>query len=107
MNGFCSTTEAGGDVKLYLKTTGEQALFEWKIKREKYMHQLSAYAEFYTGIMIAAPLFLVALFSIMSFVQRQVMGFDILFLTRASTYLLIPLINLGFLLFLKGMEVEM
>ena len=40
--GFASTTEAGGNVRLFLRNAGQQALFEWRIKREKFMQQLSA-----------------------------------------------------------------
>ena len=104
--GFVSTTEAGGDVRAYLKSVGEQALFEWKMKREKFLQQLSAYAEFYTGILIAAPLFIISLFAVMNMIQPTIAGYDILFLTRLSIYLLVPILNIGFLLFLKGVEVE-
>ena len=105
--GFVTTTESGGDIKLYLKNTGEQALFNWKMKREKFLQQLSAYAEFYTGIVIAAPLFIVSLFAVMGMIQPTIMGFGILELTKISIYFVIPAINIGFLLFLRGMEVEM
>jgi len=105
--GFVTTTESGGDVKVYLKGAGEQALFDWRMKRERYLQQLDAYAEFYTGIMIAAPLFIVALFAVMNMIQPTVAGFDILFLTKASIYGGIPMLNLAFLAFLQGTEVEM
>lgn len=105
--GFVTTTESGGDVKLYLKNAGQQALFEWRMKRERFLQQLSAYAEFYTGLLIAAPLFIIALFSVMNMIQPTVAGYDILFLTKLSIYLVVPLLNGGFLLFLRGMEVEM
>lgn len=105
--GFVTTTESGGDIKVYLKSTGNQALFDWRIKRQRFLQQLSAYAEFYTGIFIAAPLFIIALFSVMSMINPEMAGFDILFLTQASVYFLIPILNIGFLLFLKGTEVEM
>jgi len=105
--GFVTTTESGGDVKIYLKNVGQQALFDWRIKREKYLQQLSAYAEFYTGILIAAPLFIIALFAVMAMIQPTVAGYDILFLTKLSIYLIVPALNGGFLLFLRGTEVEM
>ena len=104
--GFASTTEAGGNVRLFLKNAGQQALFEWRIKREKFMQQLSAYAEFYTGILIAAPLFMIALFGVMNIIQPKIGGYDILFLSRLL-YIIIPAINIGFLMFIKGTEVEM
>lgn len=105
--GFITTTESGGDIKLFLKNSGEQALFDWKIRREKFLQQLSAYAEFYTGILIAAPLFIIALFAVMNMIQPNIGGFDILFLTRVSIYLVIPLVNIVFLAFLRGVEVEL
>ena len=105
--GIVSATEAGGDVKNYLKVSGEQALFNWRIKREKFLQQLSAYAEFYTGILIAAPLFIIALFSVMGMISPTLGGFDILTLTKMSIWILVPILNLAFLGFLKGMEVEM
>lgn len=105
--GMVSATEAGGDVKSYLKMSGEQALFNWRIKREKFLQQLSAYAEFYTGILIAAPLFIIALFSVMGMISPTLGGFDILTLMKLSIWILVPILNLGFLAFLRGMEVEM
>lgn len=105
--GIVSATESGGDVKSYIKNAGEQALFDWKLKREKFMQQLSAYAEFYTGILIAAPLFIISLFAVMNMIQPNIGGYDILTLTKLSIYILVPLMNVGFLMFLKGVEVEM
>ncbi len=104
--GIISATESGGDVKTYIKNAGEQAMFDWKLKREKFMQQLSAYAEFYTGILIAAPLFIISLFAVMNMIQPNIGGFDILTLTKLSIYILVPFLNIGFLLFLKGVEVE-
>ena len=104
--GFITTIDSGGDLKLFLKSAGEQALFDWRIKREKFLQQLSMYAEFYTGVLIAAPLFIVSLFAVMSFIQPNLGGFDILTLTQLSIYGLIPGINAVFLMFIKGMEVE-
>ncbi|MBI2547242.1 MAG: type II secretion system F family protein [Candidatus Aenigmarchaeota archaeon] len=105
--GIINATESGGDVKTYIKNAGQQALFDWKLKREKFMQQLSAYAEFYTGILIAAPLFLIALFAVMNMIQPTIGGFDILTLTKLSIYILVPFLNIAFLVFLKSVEVEM
>lgn len=105
--GFVTTTESGGDIKTFLKTTGQQALFEWRMKREKFLQQLSAYAEFYTGLLIAAPLFIVALFSVMNMISPTMAGFNILDLMKLSIYIIVPVLNGGFILFLRGVEVEM
>jgi len=105
--GLVSTIDGGGDLKTYLKNAGEQSLFTWRIKRQKYIQQLSTYAEFYTGLFIAAPLFIISLFSVMYLIQPQLGGFDIFQLMKLSVYILVPVLNLGFLLFLQITQVEM
>jgi len=104
--GFITTTESGGSIKLYLKEVGEQTIFEWRTKREKFIRFLDTFAEFYTGIIIAAPMFLIALLSVMSMIEPNIGGWSILDLTRISVYVVVPLINIGFVLFLHGIEVE-
>ena len=106
LQGLITTIEGGGDLKTYLKSAGEQSLFNWGIKRQKYLNQLSTYAEFYTGILIASPLFLVSLFSVMNMIQPQLGGFPISQLMQLSVYLIIPALNIGFLLFLHMTQVE-
>ena len=105
--GLVSTIEGGGNLKTYLTNTGQQTLFTWRMKRQKYLQQLSAYAEFYTGLLIAAPLFIISLFSVMYMIQPQLGGMDILQLMKISIYLLVPALNLGFMLFLQLTQVEM
>jgi flagellar protein FlaJ len=104
--GFATTIEAGGNIKTFLKTMGEQALFEWRIKREKFLQQLTTIAEFYTGILIAAPLFIISLFAVMNMIQPTLGGFEIFDLMKLSIYVLVPLINITFLIFLSGIEVR-
>lgn len=104
--GFITTTESGGDLKAFLKSAGQQALFDWRIKREKFLQQLQAYAEFYTGLLIAAPLFIIALFSVMSLIQGSISGFNLIDLMKLSIYGIVPILNGAFLMFLKGVEVE-
>jgi len=104
--GFASTIESGGSLKIYLKNMSEQTLFHWRMKREKYLQQLSTYAEFYTGILIAAPLFIISLFSIMNMIEPNLGGVGILQLMRLSIYLLIPILNVAFIFFLSSTQVE-
>jgi flagellar protein FlaJ len=105
--GLVSTIEGGGDLKTYLRNAGEQSLFTWRMKRQKYLQQLSAYAEFYTGLLIAAPLFIISLFSVMYMIQPELGGYDILTLMRVSIYILVPTLNIGFLIFLHSTQIEM
>lgn len=104
--GLISTIEAGGSVTTYLREAGKEALFEWRMRRERFLNQLSTYAEIYVGVLIAAPLFIVSIFATMVLIQPVIAGIYVLDLMKMSIYGLVPLLNIGFLLFLRRVEVE-
>ncbi|MBI5347009.1 MAG: type II secretion system F family protein [Candidatus Aenigmarchaeota archaeon] len=97
--GIISTIETGGDLKSYLEGTAKDALFAYELKRERFLNTLTTYADFYTSVLIAAPLFFVSILSMMSLVGGQVLGMDITTAMRLGIYLVIPLLNIGFILF--------
>jgi flagellar protein FlaJ len=105
--GFVTTTESGGNIKLYLKTVGEQTLFDYRKKRERYIRTLDMFSEIYTGIVISAPLFMVAMLAIMNMVQPNIGGWTIKDLAWLGTYVMVPVLNIGVLILLFTMEVEM
>ncbi|MCS7106232.1 MAG: type II secretion system F family protein [Candidatus Aenigmarchaeota archaeon] len=107
--GFVTTTEAGGSMKEYLKTSGVRALFEWRIRRERFLQQLTTYAEIYIGLLIAAPLFIISLFAVMNTIPGATTlgGIEILSLMELTIYVILPVLNIGFLMFLRSVEVEM
>ncbi len=98
--GVVSTIETGGDLKIYLENAAKEALFEYRLKREKYMQTLSTYADFYTAVLIAAPLFFVSVLSVMSLVGGEVFGLSIPVAMRLGVYAMIPLMNTMFLMFI-------
>ena len=100
MQGILSTIETGGNLKDYLQVQGKQALFDYKLKRERYMQSLSTYADFYTAVMIAAPLFLIALLAIMNMIGGKIGGMDINDLMQLGIYVAIPLMNTAFIAFI-------
>ena len=104
--GFVTTTEAGGNVRNFLKSAGEQALFEWRMKREKFIRQLDTVSEIYTGVVVVAPFFIISLFSIMNLLQPTIAGYSIFEVMQLSIYLIIPLLNVIFMIFLRGIEVQ-
>lgn len=97
--GIVSTITSGGDMKVFLDNSGKEALFDYKLKREKYLQTLSTYADFYTAVLIAAPLFFVSILSIMSLIGGQILGLSIPTAMRLGIYVLIPAMNMIFLLF--------
>ena len=97
--GIVSTITSGGDMKVFLDNSGKEALFDYRLKREKYLQTLSTYADFYTAVLIAAPLFFVSILSIMSLIGGNILGLSIPTAMRLGIYVLIPAMNMIFLLF--------
>lgn len=98
--GIISNTETGGNLKGFLENSAKEALFDYKLKREKYTQTLSTYADFYTAVLIAAPLFFVSVLSILSLIGGQIFGLSIPVAIRLGVYVLMPLLNTIFILFI-------
>jgi flagellar protein FlaJ len=103
--GILSTVETGGNLENFLKEKADEALFEFKIDREKEIERLSTYASFYTAILIAAPVFLVTILSVMNLLGGTLLGFAIRDLMWMGVHILIPVLNVLFILFL-GIKVN-
>lgn len=98
--GMISTIETGGELQGFIREKANEALFEFKIEKEKEIERLGTYASFYTAIMIAAPVFLVVILSIMNLLGGNILGFQIRDLMWLGIHIVIPLLNLGFIAFL-------
>ena len=105
--GMVSVVEGGGNINQYLKQISAVAMFDYKIKRKKYLESLSTFGDIYTVILITAPLFIIALLTIMNLVpSATVGGMDIVTLMYATTYVMIPFLNIAFLVFLYIIQPE-
>lgn len=119
LDGMTTIIEAGGNLQLFLKTQSDKALFEYRIKREKYLEVLSTYADFYTAVLIMAPMFLIAILAIMNMIGGDMMGMPItgsgdifagtykVGVMDLGIYLLIPVVNIAFILFVHLTQPEL
>ncbi|MCD6557428.1 MAG: type II secretion system F family protein [Candidatus Aenigmarchaeota archaeon] len=98
--GIVSTIDTGGSLTQYLKNAAKEALFNYRLKREHYLSTLSTYADLYTAVMIAAPLFFISILSVMSLIGGRVMGMDITDAMKIGVYGVIPMLNTIFIMFL-------
>jgi len=99
--GILAIIEGGGDIKSYLKEMASIALFNYKLARKRYLETLSTYADIYTAILIAAPLFLVATLAIINILPGATLaGLDVNTVMQIGTYLGIPAVNIIFIAFL-------
>lgn len=104
--GILSTIKTGGNLKSYLQVKASEALFIYRIRREEHLQALSTYADFYTAVMIAAPLFLISILAIMNVVGGTIEGMTIGEIMNLGIYIVIPATNIAFILFIHFTQPE-
>lgn len=97
--GIVSNIETGGNLIMYLNEISDKALFDYRIKREKYLKTLSTYADIYTALLVAAPLMFIAMLATMGIIGGEIMGLGIPELIFLITWVVLPMMNIGFLVF--------
>lgn len=105
-DGFISTVETGGDLKHFLEQKAEEAMLSYKLERQKYTESISTYSDIYTGLLIAAPLFFVVALSLVSLLGGKIASFDVNTVIALGTYMIIPLLNCAFIVFLELTQPE-
>lgn len=98
--GITTTIEKGGNLVDYIKEMSDKALFEYSIRREKYLKTLSTYADIYTALLVAAPLMMLAILGVMSIIGGEVLGLGIGDLITLITWVVLPAVNASFLAFI-------
>lgn len=106
LDGFVSTVEAGGDLVNYLKQKSDESMLSYNLERQKYNETISTYSDIYTGIMIAAPLFFMSTLSIVNLMGGKIGNIDVNSLLAIAIYLVLPGVNLAFLLFVHYNQPE-
>jgi flagellar protein FlaJ len=106
LQGILTTIQTGGSLNIFLKEEAEKAMFDYRIKRNKYVQQLTIYADFYTALLIAAPLIFVIMLPVLGVMQGELFGLTIEELINLGLISLIML-NIGFLIFLHLTQPKM
>jgi archaellum biogenesis protein FlaJ (TadC family) len=76
-------------------------MLQYKLERQRYTESISTFSDIYTGIMVASPLFFVAVLSLVSILGGTVGNMDINTLMVLGTYVAIPAMNLLFMGFME------
>lgn len=106
LTGLVTTIETGGSLKRYLTSKAKDAMMNYKLERKKYIESLSTYSDVYTGVLIAAPLLFFVTLAIIQMMGGAIMGLSAKFLAMIGTYVVLPLLNLGFIVFLNFIQPE-
>ncbi len=104
LNGLVVTIEGGGDLKSFLNSKADEIMTNYRLERKKYVEVLSTYSDVYTGVLIAAPLLFFMTLAIIRMFGTDIMGVSIATLASVGTYGVIPLLNVGFILFLNVIQ---
>jgi archaeal flagellar protein FlaJ len=105
-DGLINTIESGGDFTKFLEQKATESLENYELDRKKYTESVATYSDIYTAILIAAPLFFVAALSLVSLLGGNVGNIEVKVLVIVGTYLVIPLLNIAFLIFLQVSQPE-
>lgn len=106
LNGMIGSIESGGNIKSFLKSKSEDTLIRYRLDRMKYVETLSTYTDIYTAILIAAPLLFVIVLVLISIVGSKLGGLEIGFIEKIGTFVVVPALNIGFIIFMNIVQPE-
>jgi len=106
LNGIVSTIETGGDLRGYLDGKAIDTLATYKLERKKYVEMIATYSDIYTSILIAAPLLFVTTLTIINVIGGQLGGLSVSTIATVGTFIVIPLLNIAFMVFLNLTQTE-
>ena len=84
----------------------EDTMNTYRLERKKYVETLSTYSDIYTGILIAAPLLFMVTLAIINILGGVIAGLSVGTLALFGTYIVIPFLNIVFILFLNIVQPE-
>jgi archaeal flagellar protein FlaJ len=99
--GMISTIETGGDIRQYLSDKSKDSLNKYRLDQKKRLEAIATYSEVYTGFLIAGPLLFIVTFAILEKVSPVVSGIPISTLATMGTFVVLPFLNILFILFLE------
>jgi flagellar protein FlaJ len=108
LSGIVNIIETGGDLKQYLKDKSNDSLNDYKLVRKRYVETIGTYSEIYTAILIVAPLLFIVILTIISGIgQTEIAGVSINLIQKLGIFLFLPLLNIGFMMFISIIQPEM
>jgi flagellar protein FlaJ len=101
LQGIITTSISGGDLKIYFMTKAEQYMKENRVEQRGTLETLGVLAESFVTVVVAAPLFLIVMMSVMAMMGGGGMSMTMLYIIVG---LMIPLCQLMFIIFIRGMK---
>jgi flagellar protein FlaJ len=99
LQGIITTSTSGGSLKVYFMNKGDQFMKENRVEQLSTMETLGVMAESFVTVVVAAPLFLLIMMSVMAMMGGQG-GTSFLYLI---VFVMIPVCQFAFIVLLYGM----
>jgi flagellar protein FlaJ len=104
LQGAITTVTSGGDLRTYFLAKSEEYMRENRRVQKEFLETLGVLAESYVTVVVAAPLFLIIMMSVMTMVGGG-MGSSVLILYLIA-FIMLPLSHLGFAVVIKSSSPE-
>lgn len=98
LQGAITTTSSGGDLTSYFRQKAARYQWENRVEQKTFIETMGLMAETYVTAAVAGPLFLIVMVAII-----VLMGSGEMTQLQLIIYLLLPVINIGFMMGLKSM----
>jgi archaeal flagellar protein FlaJ len=104
LQGAITTLTSGGDLRTYFNNKAEQFIYENRQEQKRFLDGLGVLAESFVTVVVAAPLFLIVILSVMTSLGGS--AEQTLTLGYALVLVLLPLSQAGFAMTIKTMTPE-
>jgi len=103
LQGAITTITSGGDLKRYFLAKADEYMRENRRLQKEFLETLGVMAESYVTVVVAAPLFLIIMFSVMALFGG---GQSTKLIMYLLAFIMLPVANLGFALAIESMSPE-
>jgi len=103
LQGAITTITSGGDLKKYFMAKADEYMRENRRTQKEFLETLGILAESYVTVVVAAPLFLIIMLSVMSLFGGPANTALVLYLIA---FIMLPIANLGFAVAIQSMAPE-
>jgi len=103
LQGAITTITSGGDLKKYFMAKADEYMRENRRTQKEFLQTLGVLAESYVTVVVAAPLFLIIILSVMSLFGGPANTALILYFIA---FIMLPLANIGFAVAIQSMAPE-
>lgn len=104
LQGAITSLTSGGDLRTYFYNKADQYLYENRQDQKRFLDGLGVLAESFVTVVVAAPLFLIVILSVMTSLGGS--AYQTLLLGYVLIFALLPLSQLGFAVTIKFMTPE-